>query len=173
MIRKMLAIIMIGLAVTACTDQPQAQGNKQTQAQKAAEAARSITFTENAEIDNIKRRLELTSSPGALGFIILLNESGQPILYEGVKGKITSGSKRLTAPEQLWNVDKGEWGGSELGPAPSDEGTWGSSSPYIFYWNTAGEYRQWSGEYLYSDKPMRLSVQPLVVNVNPTSVPKK
>jgi hypothetical protein len=50
--------------------------------------------------------------------------------------------------------------------APSDEGTYGSSNPYIFYWTVNGEYRQWSGAYLYSDKPIRLRVEPLVVNVS-------
>jgi hypothetical protein len=49
--------------------------------------------------------------------------------------------------------------------APSDEGTYGSSNPYIFYWNIDGVYRQWSGHYLYSTQPMRLTIQPLVVNI--------
>lgn len=138
---------------------------KQTQAAKAQAAAESIKFTENAEIDNIKRRLELTSDPGLTGFVMLINEMGQPVLYAGVKGKITSSGKRLTHPQQLIRGDRGEWNGDFVVMAPSDEGTHGSSSPYVFFWTTSGQYIQWNGKYLYSDKPFRLTVEPLVVDV--------
>lgn len=138
---------------------------KQDQAQKAAEAANSIQYSENAEIENIKRRLELTSNPGQIGFILLMNEMGQPVMYASVKGKVTSGAKRLTAPEQRWSVDTGEWQGEQLGSAPSDEGTWGNSGEYIFFWTVDGQYIQWNGKYMYSDKPFRTSIQPLVLNV--------
>ena len=164
-----LAALGLCLALTACPQGQPTTGTRKAESQKAAEVANSISFAENAEIANIKRRLELTSSPGKLGFIVLLNEAGQPIWYGSVKGKVTSGSKRLTAPEQLWEVDKGEWGGSELGPAPSDEGTWGSSSPYIYFWTMSGQYMQWSGDYLYSDQPLRLSIEPLVLDISPAT----
>jgi hypothetical protein len=149
-----------------CDDLP--QSNKNQQAEKAAQAANSIKFDENAEIDNIKRRLELTADPGKYGFILLLNQAGQPILYEGVKGKVTSGGKRLTPPDRA----SSSWGdgyNTVTRAAASDEGTWGSSSPYIFYWNTDGVYRQWDGGYLYSDQPIRLRVEPLVISIQAAS----
>ena len=145
---------------------------KERQALKAEQAAASIKFTENAEIDNIKRRLELTSSPSLVGYIILLNGMGQPILYTGIQGKPTSSGKRLTPPVKLWDVDKGEWHGSEVNVAPSDEGTWGSSDPYIFFWDINGQYMQWKGEYLYSDKPFRLQVEPIVIGSLPVNEQK-
>lgn len=138
---------------------------KQTQAQKAQAAANSITFTENAEIDNIKARLELTSNPGLTGFVLLLNEMGQPIMYTGIKGKITSGGKRLTKPQQLVRGDKGQYSGHFVTDAPSDEGTWGRSNPYVYFWTTSGQYIQWNGKYLYSDKPFRTTTEPLVLDI--------
>lgn len=143
---SVLLAVSISTVVTGCTKNSQFE-----QAQVAREAARSINFTENAEIDNIKKSLELTASSSLVGYVVLLNGTGQPILYTGIKGKITSGSKKLT--------DGGVTG------TLSDEGTYGSSNPYIYFWSTSGVYHQWSGDYLYSDKPIRLSVQPLVVNV--------
>lgn len=143
---SVLLAVSISTVVTGCTKNSQFE-----QSQVAREAARSINFTENAEIDNIKKRLELTASSSLVGYVVLLNGTGQPILYTGIKGKITSGSKKLT--------DGGVTG------TLSDEGTYGSSNPYIYFWSTSGVYHQWSGDYLYSDKPIRLSVQPLVVNV--------
>lgn len=72
---------------------------RQSQSRKAAAATVSVRFTESAEIDNIKKRLELTSNPGRTRFVLLMNETGQPIMYTGVKGKITWGGTRLTKPE--------------------------------------------------------------------------
>jgi len=165
----LLALMGAALLITGCNEQPQAQQPvKNTQAQKAQEAANSITFTDNAEIDNIKARIELTSKPGQIGFILLMNEAGQSIMYEGVRGKITSGSKRLTKPYEVRGFSIGGTNGGtayQTVATPSDEGTWGSSAEYIFYWNTNGEYRQWNGKYLYSDKPFRLRQEPLVITV--------
>lgn len=168
---KSLAIATIaalGLVIGACQPQSSSavgQSQKEQQAAAAKKAAESVKIVSNAEIDNIKKRIELVSKPGLLGYITLLNEAGQPIFYTAVKGKITSSGKRLTPKVKQWKIDRGNWNGTALGPAPSDEGTWGSSSPYIFFWTPGGQYFQWSGKYLYSDKPMRLRVEPLVVNV--------
>lgn len=169
------AIVALAVAITlplaACKPEAQqAPAQRDVQAQQARDAANQIRFNANAEIDNIRRRLELTSDPNLLGYIVLFNDAGQPILYEGVRGKVTSGSKRLTDPQVVRQVPTyGNNGGqhSVVLNAPSDEGTHGSSNPYIFYWNTDGTYRQWSGQYLYSTQPIRLRVEPVVVNILP------
>lgn len=152
------AVAAMSLSIAGCDDTP-APTTKERQSARAAEAANSINFDQNGEIDNIKKRLTLTSNPGAIGFIVLLNEAGQPILYTGVKGKITSSGKRLTRPWQ--NCPYVDCGAVE---GPSDEGTWGSSDPYIYFWDTNDTYHQWSGRYLYSDKPIRMRIEPLVIN---------
>lgn len=133
---------------------------------KAKAAADSIRFTENAEIDNIKKRLELTSNPGLLGFVAVINGVGQIVTYSPVQGKITSGGKRLTAPSKVWGIDRGQYTGSQLGPSPSDEGTWGSSNPYVYWWTPGGQYLQTSMDYVYSDKPFRLSEVPLLLSLD-------
>jgi hypothetical protein len=150
---KILSIISIAIALSGCNP----SNNKKEQAAIAKQAAESIVFTENSEIENIKRRLELTSKVNAIGYIVLLNDAGQPILYTTVKGKVTSGSKRLTRED--------EYISGALRKSASDEGTYGSSNPYIYFWSTNGTYHQWSGQYLYSDKPIRLRVEPLVIEV--------
>lgn len=163
-----VAAMAASLALAGCDIQPEPQTAKDVQAQKAAEAANSIQFDENAEIDNIKRRLQLTSNPGQIGFVLLLNEMGKPVMYTGVKGKITSGGKRLTAPQEYKCLGVAGGGCSyQTVDAPSDEGTYGSSNPYVFFWTTDGQYIQWSGKYLYSDKPFRIS-DPTIVVLNST-----
>lgn len=49
------SVLLLGACQEHAAAQPQA---KQTQAQAAEKAANSISFTDNAEIDNIKRRIE-------------------------------------------------------------------------------------------------------------------
>jgi hypothetical protein len=149
---KILSIISVAIALSGCNE-----SNKKEQSAIAKQAAESIVFTENSEIENIKRRLELTSKVNAIGYIVLLNDAGQPILYTTVKGKVTSGSKRLTREDEFTS--------NGLRKSASDEGTYGSSNPYIYFWATNGTYHQWSGQYLYSDKPIRLRVEPLVIEV--------
>lgn len=169
-LNNLLVLAFAGLFLASCGPVPQgpAKPAKVTQAAKAAEAADSIQFSENAEIENIKRRLELTSNPGQIGFVLLMNEMAQPVMYASVKGKITSGSKRLTSPEAeyRWNCDEYANTCRRIGVAPSDEGTFGSSGEYIYFWTADGQYIQWNDKYLYSDKPFRTSVPPLVLKVD-------
>jgi hypothetical protein len=159
--------IVLGLTGNTCVD-PNANRPptvQQEQAKKASEAAKHLNFSDNAEIDNIKHRLELTAQPSLLGFIALVNNVGQIALYTPVQGKVTSGGKRLTPPFQVSHTqrDCGESSCDDITAAPSDEGTWGSSNEYIFFRAPTGQYFQTNMQYIYSDKPFRPTVEPLLV----------
>ena len=162
-----LAIVSAAFLLAAgCGQSPPTA--KDIQAKRGEQLANQIQFSENAEQDNIVRRLKLTANPGQIGFVILLNSAGQPIWYGSVKGKITSSGKRLTSPEKDWGDSPTSTPLGTMGPAPSDEGTWGSSDTYVYFWTTDGQYMQWSGDYLYSDKPFRLKIEPLAfTSANP------
>jgi len=165
MIKRSILALGLILSLAACdVATPTGQDNKTLQASKAAQAAEQIQFSENAEIDNIRKRLELTSNPGQIGFILLLNEAGQPTMYASVKGKVTSGSKRLTSPDTFKQVDCSEYNCDARVDAPSDEGTYGSSDPYVYFWTTEDQYIQTTSKYIYSDKPIRTSIKPLVIS---------
>lgn len=115
-------MLLAGLALMACDADGQGTP-RQSQPHKAAAAAVSVRFTENAEIDNIKKRLELTSNPGRTGFVLLMNEAGQPIMYTGVKGKITWGGARLTKPTKVTTGrEMGTGANNVADQQPSDEG---------------------------------------------------
>lgn len=167
--RPVIVALLAAAAVVLAACEPSAPpppSNRTEQSRAAAEAAQSVRYSGNAEIANIRRRLELTSNPNLLGFIVLFNDAGQPIRYDAVRGKVTSGSKRLTEPDRLITAGNGNAGTNmAVRQAPSDEGTWGSSTPYIYYWTVNGEYVQWDGRYMYSTHPIRLRVEPLVITV--------
>jgi hypothetical protein len=172
--RKIISLVALTALLSACGVEhgPTAQEARAQDGARRAQAALSNT-TDNSEQDNIERRIRLTSQPGLIGYIVLMNQAGQPIMYTSVKGKVTSSGKRLTAPVR-------DWGGGmnnaipygTLDVAPSDEGTWGSSDAYIYFWTVDGQYIQWKGDYLYSNSPIRLAVQPLVVNIGTPAQPE-
>lgn len=171
LIAALAAAAMVGLMGNSCEGTPRPTSNKDTQAEKARAAAETIRFTENAEIENIKRRLELTSQPGLIGYVTVINKVGQVVLYTPVMGKVTSGSKRLTRPFHFISCDKGaNYGDCEV-EAPSDEGTYGKSSDFVYFWTPGGQYFQTDLGYVYSDKPFRLDTKPLI-DISSLTAPK-
>lgn len=114
------------------------------------------------ERKNISRRLELFSDENKVSYIYLIS-FGRVMAFYTVQGKITSGNKRLTSTERLVGCDTGEWNGECLIESPELDGTYGSSSQYIFFWTTDGAYVQWNGEYMLSDFPLKLTTQPELV----------
>lgn len=141
----------LGLLSLAACGEPSARVQQATQGGERAQRAMA-NATSNAEQDNIEARLTLTSNPDLLGHVAIVNKVGQVVLYTTIKGKVTSGSKRLTNPGYCGAVN---------GDCPSDEGTYGSSNPYVFFWTNSGQYIQTSMDYIYSDKPLRLDEKPL------------
>lgn len=169
---SILSLAVVSLVLGGCPDQQRAQTpTKATQAEKAQQAANSISFTENAEIDNIKRRLELTSKPDLLGYIAIINRVGAIVLYTPVKGKVTSGSKRLTKPWINGCATGNDVPCGEYPEGPSDEGTFGSSNPYVYFWTQTGRYIQTDMEYIYSDQPLRLDNETVAINLAVTAKP--
>lgn len=176
-------ILRAGILVCACAfalialvgcepPQPTQISNKVHESEKAAAVAESIRFTENAEIENIKKRLELTSQPGLIGYIAIINKVGQVVLYTPVKGKVTSGKKRLTRDFAFIRCKTGEYTSDCQIKAPSDEGTYGESSDYMYFWTPGEQYFQTDLGYIYSDKPMRLTIEPLLSLSGVTVTPK-
>lgn len=120
------------------------------------------------EQQNVKDRLEMENKPGNIQHLYLISAyTGQIMLYSTVKGKITSSGKRLT-PSEIYSsglssrvdgfrvVIGGEnwYTKSVLG----DDGTYGSSMEYLFWWDTAGAYHQ---QYISGGVTVTISDKPL------------
>jgi hypothetical protein len=178
MIRRYLTAILLGfmaLGLSACLEEKVAEPTaRQEQARISADAANSLRFNANAERENIINRHRLTADSTLLGYILLMNEAGQPIMYEGVRGKVTTSGSRLTAPDVLTTRTGNSNYTMAVTRGPSDIGTYDTGTAvFIYYWNTDGTFRQWSGQYLYSTQPIRLRQEPLVVNVSSTPTPAR
>lgn len=125
-----------------------------------------------AEQRNIKARLVEDNKPGAVKHLYVISPySGQVILYSTVKGKVTSGGKRLspTQANSAYIQNEGWAGGFRINtPTGSmvtsevlqDDGTYGSSGDYLYWWDVRGSYHQ---HYLTGGQIVTISDQPLPV----------
>lgn len=122
-----------------------------------------------AEQRNIRNRLTEDNKPGAIKHLYLLSAySGQVILYSTVKGKVTSGGKRLTPASVYLSKDAGyngftlNIGGRDFvtQEVMADDGTYGSSGDYLYWWDVRGAYHQL---YLTGGEIVTISDQPLPV----------
>jgi hypothetical protein len=101
------------------------------------------------EQENISRRLELENRPGSIKHLYALSSmSGQCILYSTVKGKVTSSEKRLAPNTTSW-VDSSSGFRLPFGDryvytneVMSDDGTYGKSIDYLFWWDVNDRYFQ-------------------------------
>ena len=118
---------------------------------------------------NIHDRLVEDNKPGSVKHLYVISAySGQVIIYSTVRGKVTSGGKRLTPTMVVDN-----WGGASVGfgvdfngntmitqEVLQDDGTYGSSSEYLYWWDTKGVYHQ---HYVSGGQIVHVSNQPLAV----------
>lgn len=125
------------------------------------------------EQNNIINRLTEDNKPGAIKHLYLISAySGDVILYSTVKGKVTSSGKRLTpitvaandgqyvsSSHQGFLVDVG---GLQMrtGEVLQDDGTYGSSVEYIYWWDSKGVYHQ---QYITGGMILHVSSQPISV----------
>lgn len=122
-----------------------------------------------AEQQNIRERLLEDNKPGSVKHLYVISAySGQVIIYSTVRGKVTSGGKRLT-PTSLMGGERMSSGGFpvQIGNEQKwttevlqDDGAYGSSMDYLYWWDTKGIYHQ---HYVGGGQIVHISNQPLVV----------
>jgi hypothetical protein len=131
------------------------------------------------EQQNVRDRLVEDNKPGAIKHLYIISAySGQVIIYSTVRGKITSSGKRLS-PTSVVVGTSGEYrrpgfdfNGYVTAEVLQDDGTYGSSVEYLFFWDSKGAYHQHfvsGGQIVHvSDQP--LSVKSIIINVETSSV---
>jgi len=127
-------------------------------------------LTDSLERKNLIKRAQTFNNPNKISYIYLYS-FGKLIMYDTVKGKVSSVDSSLTAQSQVLNatgqqVDQENSCGSSgcpVVPAPAVDGSYGTNGNAIFYYNESGVYREWNGQYILSDQPFTLSNQPDLV----------
>lgn len=165
---KFKYILFIVLFLSACDIQSsQPKSDSGISKAKAVIQIGSDGFT--TEQRNVRDRLALDNKPGSIKHLYIISAySGQTIIYSTVKGKVTSSGKRLT-PTSV-HIERGtsaagfyvsfngnsQWTNEVL----QDDGTYGSSIEYLFWWDIQGRYHQ---HYVSGGQIVHISDQPIPV----------
>lgn len=133
----------------------------------------------------VKDRLVNDNKAGAVKHLyVFAPHSGQILLYSTVKGKVTSSSKRITASNTIGAYKCGDstcfdgftirlpsGNTSRTREVLGDDGTYGSSVPYIYWWDTNDRYHQ---HFMTDEQVIQVTDQPItgariVLNLETTS----
>lgn len=117
------------------------------------------------ERQNLIAKLGFEAKQGTVGYVALIGPMGQLVAYYAVNGKVSSLNSLLTTGQQIqwqYGYNSDDVAGVTV-DSPDLDGSYGSNPQGIFFFTTAGQYIEWSGDYLYSDQPMSYTSQPLLV----------
>ena len=112
------------------------------------------------EQNNIVQRLKEDNTPGSIKHLYIISAySGQVMIYSTVKGKVTSSGKRLTPLTLARSGGQGDyvWYHTDV---IQDDGTYGTSVEYIYWWDSKGIYHQ---QYITGGMILHISNQPISV----------
>jgi len=171
MIKNIFSVFLCAFLFTAC-------GNLNTQQKsdsgvtKASTSVQTDANGKTIEQENIIERLKRDNSPGSIKHLYIISSyTGDVLQYSTVKGKVTSGGKRLS-PKSV-NNSVGFQGSAGFTNTVSlngysyytdevldDGGAYGESGNYLFWFDAQGNYQQYypaGGTYLHiSDRPLRI-----------------
>lgn len=119
-------------------------------------------LTKSLERKNIVKRLEMFEDENKVSYIYLIS-FGKVMAFYTIKGKVTSGTKRLTTNQKIQQNNDYQAGNYSVVEQASLDGTYGGSDPYIFFWTTDNTYIQWNSEYMLCDKPLKMATQPELI----------
>lgn len=178
-IKKQLlfGVLILGLStLTGClanleSDAPTASSGVKKTAVKVQTDLEGVTV----EQQNVRNRLLNDNRVGAIKHLYIVSPySGKILLYSTVKGKVTSSGKRLTplnisgsGAEFPLKIGNSQYLTTEV---LQDDGTYGSSDPYIFWWDSKGIYHQHfltGGQIVHvSDKILRVNPNEIQINLS-------
>ena len=150
----------IALVATGCTaSEPSASTKaKQDREQKAKDVVLCGEANESLECRNLKERERRNSQPNKIGYVYLYNWDGSVKGYFTVKGKVSSTQSQMAPMDLL--VDGCNRSGEDCPQAmeaAGDDGSFGPNEEGIFFFTTEGTMVTYSGEYVLSDAPLKLS----------------
>jgi hypothetical protein len=139
---------------------------------KASTSVQTDANGRTVEQENIIERLKRDNQPGSIKHLYIISSyTGDVLQYSTVKGKVTSGNKRLSPKTVNNGVGiSGSAGNTNTvtlngfsyytDEVLDDGGAYGESGNYLFWFDAGGNYQQYypaGGTYLHiSDKPLRV-----------------
>jgi hypothetical protein len=167
---KIMVVLFLMATMVSC-NLDTTQQKSDSGVEKASVKIKTDANGQTIEQKNIIERLQRDNDLGSLKHLYVISSfSGDVMEYSTVKGKVTSGGKRLS-PKTV----NGKYSESGVGSANyvkmnnetfstdevlDDGGSYGESMSYVYWFDAQGNYHQYfpsGGTYLHiSDKPLRI-----------------
>lgn len=127
-----------------------------------------------SEQRNVVGRLKADNLPGSVKHLyVIAPKTGQVLIYSTVRGKVTSAGRRLNPGNTIVSYSCGKDSTCNEGTATmiggvskltteilQDDGAYGTSVPYIYWWDASGRYHQ---HFFTDGQVIQISDQPLPV----------
>jgi hypothetical protein len=169
-LRFSLFLSMTALTMTACNDSNIQQAQSDSGVKKASVAVKTDANGHTAEQVNYMERVTRDNEMGSVKHLYIISSyTGDVLEYSTVRGKVTSGGKRLSPKTVNGNgyqtngasnyvtIAGQDYTTNEL---PDEYGTYGDSSPYFYWFDAQGNYHQYypsGGTFVHiSDRPLRI-----------------
>lgn len=170
--RMLLLVSLVARGTSSCTASPESASGVKKATVEVPTQSNGLTI----EQENVRNRLITDNKPGAIKHLYVISAfSGDVLLYSTVRGKVTSSGKRLTPVTITSDGNRCgfgvEFGGTTMctGEVLQDDGTYGSSIEYLYWWDAKGVYHQHyvgGGQIVHiSDQPLR--VAKVLINLSP------
>jgi hypothetical protein len=168
--KSVFSIVLVTMFFVACNDGGTFQQKSDSGVTKASVAVQTDANGKTIEQENIIERLKRDNAPGSIKHLYIISSyTGDVLQYSTVKGKVTSGSKRLS-PKTVNGNGINSPGYSNLvaiggtnyctDEVLDDGGAYGESGNYMFWFDAQGNYHQYypaGGTYVsICDKPQRI-----------------
>lgn len=167
--KRFLLFLCISALFISCDDQ-----STPVSASGVSKATVKVTTDLNGHTTeqlNVMQRLTEDNKPGSIKHLYIISAySGDVILYSTVRGKVTSSGKRLTPVTVTDAVNSStnyRGFGVDIGGQRAytqeviqDDGTYGSSVEYIYWFDSKGVYHQ---QYVTGGMIVHVSSQPIAV----------
>lgn len=145
-------VALVLLSASSCDSDAERKAREQ-RANKSASVILCGAANDSLECKNLKERERRNAQPSAIGYVYLYNFDGTIKGYFTIKGKVSSTQSQMGPMDQL---DTHSYGNTVL-EAPGDDGSYGPNEQGIFFFTTEGVMVTYSGEYVLSDAPLKLS----------------
>lgn len=163
-------IVILAMCLLFSCDFPNKQQKSDSGVTKATTKVKTDVNGNTTEQVNIMARIQRDNEVGAVKHLYIISSyTGDVLEYSTVKGKVTSGGKRLS-PRTVQPGTSSTYGSAnyvQIGGDTyttseilDDGGAYGDSGNYLYWFDAQGNYQQYypsGGTYLHiSDKPLRI-----------------
>lgn len=178
---KNLLFIVTTLFIVSCNLPEPQQAKSDSGVEKASVQVKTDVNGHTVEQNNYIERVKRDNELGSVKHLYIISSyTGDVLEYSSVKGKVTSGGKRLsptsvTANSINSNQRKSNWVTLNnvdftTSEVPDEYGMYGSSSPYFYWFDAQGNYHQYypsGGTFVHiSDKPLRIKKANFTVSID-------